>query len=804
MVRKIDELLADHNVTRTMLIERNAAYAEDFAKLDQYYEAYEENPNASIGRKLTNTNQNFFKKIQTENADLFHLPPDVEPAPVVPEPAEVPVAPIAKNKDQYIEDFERLAATNETAQLDELLTEMNPEQVKRLLSHQNYKALHDAANVREPLMTLYLLEQGQRVGILNDMVIARGGKILSNIISMKNAPVIELTAAGLKSDADMAKPVLKKTMALEQAMETQDDKIVDIFEKLYEDLGMVKADEPKPTQKLKHEKGVRAILESVRSGKTPLNLSLIAGLDKRISIAMLDSPDEISSSDDYQYVVPTQFSGLFDDTVVAKDEDFTLFKAKSNEFERQFGCTVYEMGFAWFNMLNLITVGDIIAIMHIANIAKDLLVDRDDQTLRSHFKSDLAALMQYPGNSNINGYCYQITKANLQNLQRADFLDDKFCPTKLMYCVIVLHAFKFPENTHPFELIAVSSIDKLFQFNILKGEYGPETFFTDGDILYHNFSKTIASDSNLMMLDIARTIVLNIKSKSVSDIVKKPGQITGFFPLFYTTPKSNVAIPAFDVHMLETENRNINWGVYEVKSAGEHSDSIYVNSVAISNFKNAIKSENLKCEIYEGALSHYLFSNPKQGVIFSIDKIALVVRALNQPSFMTANYGSDYQKYFDAMFGKDLLQSKVLGQLEDTFVKALFTTPTLRIDSIGPAAAKPLVKKVDTPYVPEKTIKAPPVKDDRIYLSRTDAEELIEKRFKPVFEAVRNIKGEQRDEAILDNMMALDVDTIRPKQLLLLGFDLERWKVNDRTLQFKSKYRMRLPNLGFMYYLEKI
>jgi hypothetical protein len=132
-------------------------------------------------------------------------------------------------------------------------------------------------------------------------------------------------------------------------------------------------------------------------------------------------------------------------------------------------------------------------------------------------------------------------------------------------------------------------------------------------------------------------------------------------------------------------------------------------------------------------------------------------------------------------------------------------TPQMRVTTIHPYLTYTAPKKqVATPYVATQTVKAAPAKDDRIYLTKKDSRDLIDQKYWPVFDVVMNIKGEQRDEAILDQMTFLNLDTIRPKQLLFLGFDLERWKVSGTTLKFKTKYRLRIPNLGYTYYLEKI
>jgi hypothetical protein len=156
------------------------------------------------------------------------------------------------------------------------------------------------------------------------------------------------------------------------------------------------------------------------------------------------------------------------------------------------------------------------------------------------------------------------------------------------------------------------------------------------------------------------------------------------------------------------------------------------------------------------------------------------------------------------MFAKDYLTNEVLNKLEPLFVKYLYSTQSLRINYAYPDLLFNKIKKVDIPYVPALTIKAAPVVDERIYLSKKDSRDLIDGKLISVFDVVMNIRGEQRDEAILDQMTFFNMDTIRPRQLLYLGFDLEKWKASSNSIKFKNKYKLRIPNLGSMYYLEKV
>jgi hypothetical protein len=78
----------------------------------------------------------------------------------------------------------------------------------------------------------------------------------------------------------------------------------------------------------------------------------------------------------------------------------------------------------------------------------------------------------------------------------------------------------------------------------------------------------------------------------------------------------------------------------------------------------------------------------------------------------------------------------------------------------------------------------------------------------PVFDSVQNLKGEVRDEAILDEMYARGVVRVFPNQLIYLGFGLKEYVVDKpERINFKNKYKLTIPILLSYqptYYLEKI
>ncbi len=97
------------------------------------------------------------------------------------------------------------------------------------------------------------------------------------------------------------------------------------------------------------------------------------------------------------------------------------------------------------------------------------------------------------------------------------------------------------------------------------------------------------------------------------------------------------------------------------------------------------------------------------------------------------------------------------------------------------------------------------VKDDRIYISRSQSREDLDKSLWIVYDKVQALTGVARDEAILDEMYQNKVERILPNQLVLLGFDLAQYAITKNKVVFQNKYQLRIPNLlSYVYYLEKL
>jgi hypothetical protein len=354
----------------------------------------------------------------------------------------------------------------------------------------------------------------------------------------------------------------------------------------------------------------------------------------------------------------------------------------------------------------------------------------------------------------------------------------------------------------------------MFQFKTLKGEFGNESFFTDGDVLFHNFSDLGVTNYSTALTDVSRTTILNLKSNGRADITKQSAVINHFIPFIYTVPKSGVVIPTFSIKMLDTEGRRINWGVYELQN---NDKKIFVNSYALSNIIMNTSEGFYSIMTYDGVLSDTIFASPKEGVIVKKDNSYVAVRGINANQFLSDNFGKNWEKYYDEMYSKQHLSKEVLNKLDPDMVKAIFESENVLIGSTVTGLEYKLEKKYE-PTFQKEAVKPPPQvrkiivpvakKDDRIYITPTYAREKLDRVLIPVFDKIQSLRGEQRDEAILDEMYAKGIDRVFPKDLVYMGFGLKEW-ITDKPerINFKNKYRLVIPVfLSFKptYYLEKI
>lgn len=398
------------------------------------------------------------------------------------------------------------------------------------------------------------------------------------------------------------------------------------------------------------------------------------------------------------------------------------------------------------------------------------------------------------------------------SLKKSGFLDNDYCPTKMLYSAIVLHSFPFPAYTHPFEFVNIDQLSSMFQFKTVKGEFGNESFYTDGDVLFHNFTDTGVVKFDSALTDVARTTILNLKSNGRSDITKKKGVINHFIPFIYSIPKSGVVIPTFTLRMLDVEGRKINWGVYELDNNG---NSFFVNSYALSNVLANLKNSDYNLMTYTGTLSDTIFASPNEGVIIQHENTYLAIRGIRSNQFLSDNFGKNWEKYYNEMYSKNHLQKEVLDNLDPDMVKAIFTSSNSLINStenglqFSTDKKEVPTKKYEPTY--QKEVVKPAwqtKKDERVYITPSYAKEKLSPNLLDIFDKIKNLRGDERDEAILDEMYSKGIERIFPNELVYMGFGLKEY-ITDKPerVNFKNKYILKIPILLSYkptYYLEKI
>ena len=827
----VDDILKSYGMDRDIIIEKNPEYKDVFQKLDKYYEKYKQAPTESLLNATNNISMMVIDKIKAENPEMFKVEEKVY------EKEEVVEDKFSKYKEQllfYMDEGDQNA-------IDDLFNEVGEKNAKYLLTYENFKAFNIALRSKKNLVINYLKEMGYKYNIYPDMVLGRDGENLNLIIATKNTDLIA-ESLNVVRDREETKGIVEKNRIEQQIIEMGDENLTEIIDDILEKESIEKAEEssleetiekvedakqeekkaaPKQREKrmsktLKEQTPLKQIMDMLNSGQIVMDTPLVIKLEKKFSIKVLDTPEDIAvgKNDTYKFIVPTGVSDYFDANKLLADENYTLYEAKKTMFEKQFGLSVYELGICWFNLINMVSVEDIIALFYIANISTVLMVDRNNQALRNDYLNNLRIALQNPEANKISGRYFQLKEANLINLKQSGFLDEQLCPTKLLYAAVVLHSFPFPAFTHPFEFVKIDSLSSMFQFQTVKGEFGNETFYTDGDVLFLNYSDTNVSNYAQSLTDVARTIILNIKSNGKSDITKQKTTINHFIPVIYTVPKSGISIPTFNIRVLDMDNRKINWGVYEVT---DNSNKIFINSYALSNILNGANSKEYELMKYEGKLSDYLFSNPTQGVLVQTGNSFLAIRGLKPNMFLSENYGKNWEKYYAEMYGKNYLNNEVLDKLDPDMVKAIYTSTNNLVVTTETGLQYKIEKTYEDTY--EKgAIKPPPQvkkvvvpvakKDDRVYISKAFSRDKLDRSLWDVFDAVYNLAGEVRDEAILDEMYKRNIDRIFPNQLVYLGFGLKEYVIDKpERIRFKNKYKLTIPILLSYqptYYLEKI
>lgn len=803
MLINIDELLKSFGMNRELLIQKNPKYEGEFVKLDGYYQRYKDAPSESLANAVNSITIAFMGKLKDENADMFKLNKI---------PQKEIVVDVKDKFSEYKKDLFFLMDSGDQDAIDDLFNSIGQQNTIRLITFENFTTFQKALKGKNSLIISHLFDVADKNKILPDVILGRDGEILNLIFATKNLDLIKSSVEVVK-DHDDAPDIFRKNMLAQQAIELGDEEVVSLVENVEEKSEGEAAPKKKATESIKQQTPLQQTIDMIKSGKLTMDVPLVSRLERKFAIRILDTQQEIATgkSDTYKFIVPTDVSKYFDAKVLFSDNDFIIYEAKKTDFERQFGVSVYELAICWFNMLNLLSPDDVISLFYLANISSELLVNRDNVELRKGYLEKLKAYIKDPDTNNkINSLSHTIKETSLVSLKKSGFLDDNFCPTKMLYSVMVLHSFPFPAYTHPFEQVKIDNLLSMFQFKVSKGDYGKETFYTDGDLLFHNFNDTGISKFASIVPDSSRTTILNLKSSGRAGITKKSAVINHFIPFIYTIP-SRGHIPKFSIRMLGVGDRKINWGIYEL---GDEERKVYVNSYSLSSVMINLSKKDYNLATYTGNISSALLGT--EGVILERDNTHLVIRGIRSNEFLPDNFGKNWKAYYAEMFSKNHLNKEVLDKIDPDMVKAIFGTVNVFINSVETGlyygidreaiAAANAQKEVEKAEAVKKAAMAK--KDSRVYIDASYAKQKVDDDLMPVFNKIQNLRGEERDEAILDEMYARNIEKIFPSDLIYMGFGLKEY-ITDKPerVNFKNKYRLRIPILlSFKpaYYLEKI
>lgn len=825
VVMDFEGILKDFGVTKEEIIEDKPQYAKIFNLEERYRQAYEANPSDI----LRNTYNNYVVKTITKLKEDF------------PErfTVEAHLSEEEKHESKFQEVKNAFPIWIETVDINAITEwfeeESTEEEQKKLLTDKNYHVFEMAFRHPSIIIIDELTLRAKKAKIYTDMLTSRNGNMFALLISatdkMEDADYLKDAVDTLKKSKSEAAKLLKSQVPYQVAMETNNPEIMKLVDGLYDSIGA-----EKPSIMAEAEEAVSIDqageyvkwLKEISSGEKSLDEPVILSGRIQTEFHIVEDIEQVvrNGGKAYHIIYKKAETEYYQQTTLIHSQDgYVVAKVTLNDFEKHYGASRYQVMRAWINMLNLASVNDTIALMYIARISETLMVERDNKDLRNAYKERLSEILVNPTTNKIANRYFNMNNSHLTSLQSNGFLDGELCPTKLFYLAVVLHSFEFPKLTHPYEYVGLTNLEHKFTYNILQGNYQTETIYTDGDLLYNNPrpTPTMTKPTAQMDASTARTIIKNLTAVDRADMTKKAARIDGFLPFLYAVPTTNVMTPTFKVKMMSMPKRKIMWGVYCV---GDNGEKILANSYAISSIISMNRGASIMA--YEGQLSQDIFTAPKNGVIVEWEGTILAVRGLNKAEFLSHNYN---EKYFNKTLSSPILQT-ISNSVDEQFGALLIENNETRVSTVYPAVipdvaepakevkkkpkkptlkapappkkkpSKPLPKKVVTKRKVKKVVRRVARQDDRVYLSKKEAEKKIQEDFMPVFMAVKGKRGIERDEGILTEMDTRGLDRIAPATLLYLGFDLLQHSHTDRHATF-GDYELRMPNLDWHYYLSK-
>ena len=796
----IDEILSDNGTSREEIIKKNKDYKVVFDKADEFYTVYQKNPSEAIGNALNNFIITIYQKLKKDYPDIF------EPKKTkVKEKIEIKSNPVEKSKETanfFIQNGDREG-------LEDLFDELGKEQTKRVISADNYLIFETALKTHNPLLIESILSFIQKNKMTADLLEVRGGYFFNLIMIEDDMVRIKSTLIDeLKQHPDIAKKALSNNVALVHAIESQDERLIDKMKELYKETGLeseLRTDIKREIENIKENTEYEKIISKIRSGTMVLDIPIYtqSGELCRFQVIPFNKNLEITSgivtaTENYLLIYPMAQKNLFHNgngDVIFEGNGYVVEKHIPVEFEYKYGHTIYEMTTAFNNMRKLPTATDLIAMLFVANFSSgfisEMLSVKSNKmaAAQKDYITRLETAMEDPYTNKIGNRVFNITKVHLETLHRFGFLDMEYCPTRMLYLVVALHSHNFPAFTHPFEFVALNVSNNPFVFDTFGGMYMDSEIVTDGDLMLVNMRD--ATGSKGLPTETMRLIYANVLARPET-AVKKLGIISRFMPFIYSEARSTGNMPMFKMRELVCENRNLNWGMY--KCGNDEQKGVFVNSYYVSNLLFGAP-ENYEHYLYKGKISDIIYTDPSYGLMLQMNNTAAVFRAVNGLTFLGNNFG-DANKYlkdniikltlaplFKTKIANELLSKKEPAMVFDIYPEAGFKAnvkPKKPID----IATKKQVKKV--------TVKVYR-RDDRIYLPTNEAkDEFSNPSTLAIFMAVKSLKGDQRDVAILNELYRTK-HKVSVSELLYLGFDVGRYgygKDDSFKVDYKGVYSL--------------
>jgi len=787
----IYELLDDYGVSVEELAEEDSPYVEKIiAPIDNLLQFYHKNPSAELCREYNELTIDRLGLLKEKFPDKFTEREKEEISPSSPQ------AKIREAQDILLmwvgdDDVDSVAQWIEK--------DSTKEERQRVLTSKNFKVYDETFRSRNMEAAKLLIDEAKAQNFYEEILTSRTGNLFALLVaSAASEAYTELVSDAvdvLMENPVEAKKIFKKELAYQSAMESGHTEIISILDSAYVGLGM-----DVPLIKIEEKEEDRITLSEI---------SIIGQIKKQINEGTLRFANRIvmdgqlrgefgifedeslfpqTEKNDYHIYYPKKYEALID-----RENAIELFtvggveivRLKLDEFEKFYACTRHQAMNSWINLMGLKNIEDVFAIMFLANISKNLMVDRRNKNLRKEYKGKLKMVMDKSASNRIGDVTFSIKSSHLMRLRTAGFLDDLNCPTQLFYMCVVMHSYRFPLHTHPFEMLSMPDIQKTFTFDIISGEYDKYQVVTDGNILYADAPPhpVLTKKTARMLTDTTRTIMMNLTARERSDIEKHDADIDGFMPLIYSVPRAKHPVPSFDVRLMKYPKQEVMWGVYRVSS---QNDNLFVNSFPVSNsFFFPTPDEAF---LYSGRLANNLFDSGQGVIIKYAEGSMMIVRGFDQEVFFRHNYN---QQYHDKVLGKQVLE-KLAASVSVGLMTLVQENISPRSDKMYPdlnrvGAKEELEVPVDIEKITRKAkvktvVKSVAHPDKRTYLGEKEAKELLSDSWLPVYEAVKDLKGVERDRAILSEMKSRNLRAILPSHLIGLGFAFDEWAVNGKQI----------------------